>query len=640
MCGIAGIVSQTPLDSNYLDSTLDLLHHRGPDDHGVWKDSHIQLGHTRLAILDLTPSGHQPMTLLGGRYWITFNGEIYNYLELRQELLQAGYHFVSQGDTEVLLAAYAHWGVSCLSKLCGMFAFALWDRQTQQLFIARDRTGEKPLYYGWGQGRFYFASELKALLALLPYTPDLDPVSIDLYLHYQFVPEPRTPLIGVWKLPCAHYGLLSLHSWDLKQQRYWSLIPSVPVEGNPSTLIQERLVQSIQFTLRSDVPVGIALSGGVDSGAISAIATQYQKNLQAFTIGYQGRPPCDERSQAMELARTLGIPFFEIELSPEDLINDFPNLVAICDDPIADLAAYGHYAVVKIAGDHGIKVMLNGLGGDELFWGYNYLKDCVRLSQQKVDILNDFHIPYPISKGLEQLTTIPLARRLAHSTKIPSFLRSFIRFTLEMGYMGLHRPHQQVFYNLRHDFLETLQYRQSLYPKHFASKIPKDNPFQPFERSVKAKSEVPGIICELLFQTWLASNCLALGDRVSMSCGVETRLPFLDHRLIELVMGLRMLNPDHALDDNKFWLREALVGVLPEQVLRRPKKGFEPPYQQWIEALINKYKPWLKNSYLAQRGIISPIFLQRLFRSQGNLNLKYRLIFLEVWCRNLLDPLS
>ena len=639
MCGIVGILSQKSLESDYLNSVLPLLDHRGPDDRGTWSDRHIQLGHTRLAILDLSPLGHQPMSFQGDRYWITFNGEIYNYLELRQELSQLGYRFISESDTEVLLCAYAHWGVNGLSKLRGMFAFALWDRQAKELFIARDRTGEKPLYYTFSKNAFYFASELKTLLALLPTVPELDPIAIDQYLHYQFVPEPRTLLAGVWKLPAAHYAVISPNSWELNPKRYWSLTQVTPITGNPAVLIREALSKSIGLTLRSDVPVGLALSGGIDSGAIAAItATQYQQNLNTFSIGYTGNPPCDERSQARELANRLDLPFFELELSPEELVNDFPSLIAVCDDPIADIAAYGHHAVAKLVRDHGVKVMLSGLGGDELFWGYSYLKDAVRLSQRKIEYLKDSRLPRlprSISRRLEKLTVMPLMRRLADSPKIPSGLRSLLQSSLEIGYVSLHHPLRQVFYNLRPDFLEVLQYRQSLYTQDFTSQIPQNNPFQPFELSVSGSAEIPGVICELLFETWLVSNCLALGDRVSMSCGVETRLPFLDYQLIELVMGLRKASPDHTLG-HKFWLREALADLLPETLLRRSKQGFEPPYRQWIHALLKKYQHWLEDGYLVQNKIISQSFLKFLFKRTDKINLIYRLLVLETWLRQIL----
>jgi asparagine synthase (glutamine-hydrolysing) len=372
MCGIAGFLSRTPLKEANLNFALKALFHRGPDNQGIWEDNYIQLGHTRLSILDLSPLGNQPMSYQDGRFMITFNGEIYNYIEIREELSEKGYSFISQTDTEVLIAAYAHWGTQCLDKLRGMFAFAIWDKITNKLFLARDRTGEKPLYYWFDDNKFYFTSELKALLTLLPKVPALDPIAIDLYLHYQYVPEPRTPLIGVYKLPAAHYLLINCEDWEIEPKRYWSLAQIQPIEGDPIKLIRQELDQVIDLTLRSDVPIGIALSGGLDSGGIAALAApKYKNTLQALSIGYEGTPACDERAQAAELAQWLGLEFRDVELRTSELVDFFPDLVRAIDDPIADIAAYGHFAVTRLAADLGIKVLLNGLGGDELFWGYN-----------------------------------------------------------------------------------------------------------------------------------------------------------------------------------------------------------------------------------------------------------------------------
>ena len=287
MCGVIGFFTKDSLDDFSLDKFLYMLTHRGKDDWGTWHDRHVYLGHTRLSILDLSSSGHQPMSYQNERYWIVFNGEIYNYLEIRQELVDLGYIFASKTDTEVLLAAYTHWGTDCLAKLRGMFAFAIWDKQDRQLFLARDRIGEKPLYYWHDQDKFYFTSELKALVQMLPHKPQLDPIAVDLFLHYQYVPEPKTPLVGVFKLPAAHYLLIDYQNWEIQPQQYWSLDQIPPISGDPVELIRQELDRVIELTLRSDVPIGVALSGGIDSGAIAVLAApKYKDTLQCFSIGY------------------------------------------------------------------------------------------------------------------------------------------------------------------------------------------------------------------------------------------------------------------------------------------------------------------------------------------------------------------
>lgn len=253
MCGILGFLNQYTEENN-IDNFLRFISHRGSNDQGFWSDCHIQLGHTRLSILDLSPLGHQPMSYQNKRYWIVFNGEIYNYLEIRQELIDLGYIFNSKTDTEVLLAAYIQWDKNCLEKLRGMFAFAIWDKQDKKLFLARDRTGEKPLYYWHDQDKFYFASELKALVQMLPHKPQLDAIAVDLFLHYQYVPEPKTPLVGVFKLPAAHYLLIDYQTWEIKPQQYWSLDQIPPISGDPVEYIEKNnipiLLNRIDYTGR------------------------------------------------------------------------------------------------------------------------------------------------------------------------------------------------------------------------------------------------------------------------------------------------------------------------------------------------------------------------------------------------------
>jgi asparagine synthase (glutamine-hydrolysing) len=637
MCGIVGILSRNPNRDVDLESAMQRLKHRGPDDRGILSDCHIHLGHTRLSILDLSPLGHQPMSYQNGRFWITFNGEIYNYLELRQKLVGLGHQFVSQTDTEVLLAAYSQWGVSCLEKLRGMFAFGIWDRQEKKLFLARDRVGEKPLYYWVDGNTLYFASELKALITLLPQIPELDPVAIDLYLHYLFVPEPQTPLVGVSKLPAGHYLLIDAETFNLEPKRYWRIEQIEAIEGDPIELIRQELDRAIELTLRSDVPVGVALSGGIDSGAIAALAAhQYQDTLQAFSIGYPGRPPYDEREQAQELAAYLGVPLFDIELRTEDLVEFFPDLVAAIDDPIADIAAYGHYAVTKLAADKGVKVMLTGIGGDELFW--SYFTEQAQLTERKQQFLQKPPVPQWAWAGIEHIASYPLYQRFALSRKVPTALRTLLGRGLEISQLTLQYPQQAIFYERFYEFKTAQGYGRKLYTEAFAAAIPARNPYHLFEFNLDDFPNIPIQICQLVFETWLVSECLALGDRVSMASAVETRLPLLDYKLVELVVGLRKRQPDHYLG-HKFWLKSALKGILPEAVLNRPKSGFSPPAQEWMEALIDKYSDRLLGGYLVEFNIIATDRLNKMLhdfeRTRQHTWMLYLLLNLETWYRKV-----
>ena len=640
MCGIIGSLSLNHQVTNLdIKEILKLIYHRGSDDQGVWGDRYIQLGHTRLSILDLSSLGHQPMSYQNQRFWIVFNGEIYNYLEIRRELIGLGHVFASKTDTEVLVAAYAEWGKSCLKRFRGMFAFAIWDIQEKQLFLARDRTGEKPLYYWHDQDKFYFASELKALVQMLPHKPQLDPIAIDLFLHYQYVPEPKTPLIGVSKLPAAHYLLIDYQTWKMQPQQYWSLDKISPISGDPIELIRQELDQVIDLTLRSDVPVGVALSGGIDSGAIAALAApKYKDTLQCFSIGYPNHPDYDERQQAKDLAKSLGLPFFDIELTTEALVDFFPDLVGAIDDPIGDIAAYGHYSVMKLASDRGVKVMLSGIGGDELFWGYAWTVKAVELTQRKQQILQGKIKPAIGLDIISQLASNGLYRKFAHSTKSPQALRSLLNIGIEHSQLDLQHPKQAVYQNLVGDFQSTLEYSKQLYTDEFAAQIPDRNAFRPYEINPQNIDQIPQQICQILFDTWLASNCLALGDRVSMASSVETRLPFLDYKLIELVMGLRKTQPDHKLG-LKYWLKQSLKGTIPDEVLNRPKRGFQPPVQEWIEGILHKYLKWLTDGYLIELKVVDADYLQKIGQEftdwRKHTSILYKLLLLEIWYRKV-----
>lgn len=655
MCGIIGVFSKSPFNDTYLNNHLQLLTHRGSDDYGVWEDDYIRLGHTRLSILDLSPLGHQPMSYQNKRYWITFNGEIYNYLEIKQELINFGHQFISNSDTEVLLIAYVQWGISCLDKLRGMFAFGIWDKHQKEFFIARDRIGEKPLYYTYDKDKFYFASELKALISLLPNLPTLDAAAIDLYLHYQYVPEPLTPLNGIYKLQAAHYLLLDCNqsaftNTNVVQTAYWNLSDIPPITGEPISLIREELDRTIALTLRSDVPIGIALSGGIDSGAIASLAApKYKDTLQAFSIGYPNRPAYDERDNAKELAQSLNLPFHEVELSTKDFVDFFPSLVAASDDPVADIAAYGHYAVMNAASKHGIKVMLSGIGGDELFWGYSWTQRAVKLTAQKLNILNFLRssnqssqiilqILQGLFSGISKASDTELYNRLANSHKLPKSLRAIFSYLLELSFIDPAYPLQAIYQNQIPDFRIYNQLSGEIYTKEFAAKIPLRNAYRPFQLPKNTIKDLPIQICQILFDTWLASNCLALGDRLSMASSVELRLPLLDYKLIELVMGLRQVYPDHALE-SKSWLKSALKDILPNTVLSRKKQGFQPPTDEWINAVIHRYGHWLDNGYLINLGVFDKKHMNQLletFTSSGKYRfIIYKILILETWYRKV-----
>lgn len=645
MCGIIGLIHKNILEDSFgrkltrlelSDEVINRLGHRGPDGTGAYSDEYIQFGHARLSIIDLTEAGHQPMKSADGRYIVTYNGEIYNHLELRAELELLGETFHSHSDTEVLLSAYKVWGERCVNKFRGMFAFVIWDIKEKTAFLARDRCGEKPLFFQINDNRLIFASELKALIPLLDDTPPFDPAIVDMYLHYQYVPEPYTLLKGVHKLAAGHCVTIGINDWQMTPRQYWcveeTLHETAPHTTDHSILssIRDALEDSVKMTLRSDVPVGIALSGGVDSSAIAALAQKnYPERMHAFCVGYPGRPAYDERNQARSLAESLGMIVHEVELPVDRFVDFFPTLVRVMDEPIADPAAFGHYSVPHAAAEQGIKVLLSGIGGDELFWGYPYVTQAVELNQQ---LINHPSLRY-FAGWLGSESAQLFLKKVAHYPHAHPLLKKYADLLQKLA--DRHNPADQLIYYMLHpDFDGPFALKREVYGSGMHG-IESDNLFKPTEIGLRDKEQIPAAVIRMLFDTWLTSNCLSLGDRVGMAVGVETRMPFLDVRLIELVMQLRAKTPDHQLGQ-KAWLRAALKGVLPEEILIRPKAGFQPPLHAWLSGVVNRYGDMLSDGQLVQTGVIAADKVGHLLRQIAKRNwtglfFTYKLLLLEMW---------
>jgi asparagine synthase (glutamine-hydrolysing) len=639
MCGILGRVYRQPGRRGPL-SQKDLapLAHRGPDGSGVFANEHVQFGHTRLAIIDLSEGGRQPMSLDSGRFVVTYNGEIYNFLELRQELEALGERFHSRSDTEVLLVAYKVWGKHCVRRFRGMFAFALWDNERKAIFLARDRCGEKPLIFHRSADCIVFGSEMKAVVPLLGARPQLDCAVVDMYLHYQYVPEPFTLLQGIQKLPAGHTLFVPLDDWHAQPERYWDIeqiaagLPDAGRGADPLSTIREGIEDAVTLTLRSDVPVGVALSGGIDSGLIAALAQKhYPEPMHAFCVGYPGRPAYDERSQARALAESLGMIVHEIELPVDRFVSFFPELVRVMDEPIADPAAYGHYSVPRAAAERGIKVLLTGIGGDELFWGYPWVAETVIANQ----LLRDA----PLLRALALWASAPGVRQLidryGRHSRLPAFVSRWLGILLKLS-NTTSPPGQLRFYMATPDFRDAFGLKERVYGPAMKA-LPANGPFRPTDIGARAPDEIPAAIIRLLFDTWLASNCLTLADRVSMSVGVESRLPFLDSGLIERVMALRAHNPDHRMGQ-KYWLRAASKPILPEEVLKRPKAGFQPPVQEWLSGVVAAHGGALRHGWLEESGIVCAAGVESALsetaaRSWPSLFFAYKLVLLETWCQ-------
>lgn len=635
MCGIAGIIGREPLAPETLSCVMRMnegLVHRGPDGEGLFCEGPVALAMRRLSVIDVE-GGKQPLYNEDESLVLVANGEIYNFVELRDLLKSRGHRFKTGSDCEVILHLYEERGPACVDQLQGMFAFALWDRTRQSLLLARDRMGEKPLYLFQGPKALYFASELKALLrsGVVPF--DLDPAAIDLYFHYQYVPDPLSPLRSVRQLRAGHVMEVSLHRWRIDERPYWKLDEAPPLQGNPHEVIREALDDVGRIMTRSDVPVGVALSGGLDSSLVAALAaTHYPGVVQAFSVGYPGHMANDERPQAREFADYLGIPFHEVEIHPDDMAKSFRTLNYWRDSPIADISGYGYYAVMRLAREHNIKVMLQGQGGDELFWGYPWVSRAAAHSKRKAALrLGCSADPFSYLDEVEWPALTPGALAWWLRT-LPGRCRA--------GWRNYRRDRMSpverlVFYDLTPDFQLAQTGLKDLYSPAFLERLQPSVPFDLFTSS-QPWPECEVLMTRLACETYLLGNGIAQGDRLSMASSVELRLPLLDYRLVETVIGLRKKYPDSQLPP-KAWLKGAVANLIPDWVLNRPKRGFEPPRRLWHQTIFASYGQDLRDGYLVNAGILDRVASSHLasgpFPAEAGSPLSFKALVLELWCR-------
>jgi asparagine synthase (glutamine-hydrolysing) len=633
MCGICGLISQQfEVDLEVIKQMNYNLTHRGPDGEGFYTVPHLAMAMRRLSIIDLN-SGWQPLYNEDHSIAIIANGEIYNYVELRDELQKRGHCLSTKSDIETIAHLYEDHGLDCVKYLRGMFAFALWDLKKNRLVLARDRVGEKPLYLYETSDSIYFASEIRALAKTGKIKFEFDPPAVHLYFHYGYVPEPRTPIKGVRKLPGGHLLVVDVEPWSVTEHTYWRMEDIPPLEGDPVKLIRKQLEELSTLVVRSDVPVGVALSGGVDSSAIAALTVRtYPGVLQAFSVGYPGRPFNDERDQAKSLAHTLKIPFHEVELTTEEESDFFEELVYLRDDPIADISGFGYYAVSKKARELGVPVLMQGQGGDELFWGYEWVRQAALQTLRKQARLQSgpwggfcyLDMMYPPSLSPTQL------RDWAKTgCGIPEMKKIYQRD-------GDSHPDDMVFMEMTLDFVSARNETPGYYAPEFIEQV-KDFPAESLHRFSHPWPDIPVTITQLISQTYLLENGIAQGDRLSMANSVELRLPFMDYRLIETVIGLRRNYPDHRLP-LKYWLKEALRDLLPDEILVRPKQGFAPPVHEWHDNAFRRHGKKLADGILVQEKILTHQAAQTLATGVYPpvvVPVSFKALVLELWMRGL-----
>jgi len=557
MCGILGIVGN--YDEKTVLKALRLLSHRGPDNLGYYKDGNTFLGHTRLSILDLSSKGNQPMSDREGSIWIVFNGEIYNFKEIRSDL-ERYYKFKSNTDTEVLIYAYKHYGLDFFKKINGMFAFAIWDREKNIFLLARDRFGKKPLYYTFQNGNFIFSSEIKAILPLLDRRPQINRTAFLQYLSFLASLPPNTMFEGINKLQAGHY--LIFDGKTIKIEEYYDILDNVQpykIKNLNEALeeIESILIDSVRHRLVADVEVGSFLSGGIDSSLVSAIySLQKRSPIHTFSIGYNEYKQYDELSYADRAARHIGSIHYVKSLSKEDFIDVIDDVVYHLDEPVNDPACIPTYLLSQLVMKNNIKVILTGEGSDEDFLGYDFyfemLKYCNLQSQlnEKEFLLAYFLDNFNLSKRWEyfkrSLDDLPVYRTIGEN------------FTDRQKKLLLA---EDAFKDLRDDM------SYEFLDAHWSN----------FKES--GLKEPSYWLSYIDFKIWIPEVLMMKVDKMTMAHSIESRAPFLDHRLVELALSIDCKLREGG--QTKALLKPVAERFIPNEIVHRQKKGFSSPYLEW-----------------------------------------------------------
>lgn len=603
------------------------IEHRGPDDGGSYisPDRKVGLGHRRLSIIDLSPLGHQPMRYLN-RYEIVFNGEIYNFQEKRAILEKDGYTFVSHSDTEVILALYDKYREKCLDHLRGMFAFAIYDEQEQILFCARDRVGKKPFKYYIDENVILFASELKSILTQPEYHKEPDFLAIHHYLTLQYVPAPLTGFLNIKKLEPAHYLSIDLKTKNVVKKRYWKLDYSKKLslsEDEWKLRITDKLDESTRLRMISDVPIGAFLSGGIDSSAIVAMMAKNSSSpIKTFSIGFE-EEKYNELKYAKIIAEKFKTDHTEFIVKP-DAIDLLPMLVRQYEEPFADSSALPTYYVSKLTRDH-VTVALNGDGGDENFAGYG------RYSIHKFSLYYDKLI------FLHKALILPLFALAARIFKTTLFDRAY-RFaeSLSKPYNYRYVDYICYFTNQMKDELYTDSFREKMHTKDsykiIADKFRESGSHNKIEQAVYAD-----------FSTYLADDLMTKVDIDTMAVSLEGRSPFLDHEFLELTAQIPFHLKLKGLNNKKYILKEALRGIIPDEVMFRPKMGFSIPVHDWFR---NELKSYAYEMLLSEKALARGIFKKESIENFLETHMTTRLQFgyhiwalltLELWFQEYFD---
>ena len=635
MCGICGILAMNEtrrVSDEEVRAMADILRHRGPDDQGCFRAGPVALGFRRLSIVDLV-GGHQPMSNEDQSIWIVFNGEIYNHPQLRPELERRGHRYATNSDTETILHLYEDCAEDCVRHLRGMFAFAIWDARRRVLFCARDRLGIKPFYYALCGGRFAFASEIKALLELPGLRPRLNRGALPEFFAFGYTSSDETLFDGVRKLLPGHQLSIDL-TVPNPQPRitcYWDLNLS-PEESHRSEAdylarFRELFTETIRLHLMSDVPLGVFLSGGLDSSSIAAVMSGLRKEpIQTFSVGY-AENQFSELPYARLVAQHIGAHYNEVILGPQDFFASLPKLIWHEDEPLVWPSSVALYYVSRLASQK-VKVVLTGEGGDEIFAGY--LKYRATLWNLRCG---------PVYRKLVPGSLQRLVRKMLGSTLLPESVRRKLRHSF------LHHP--DVFEKIYFDNFYSVfpQDQQSLlFTRELADELTGSNAYanaMGFFPQEAGREDLLNRLLYLDMKTYLV-ELLMKQDQMSMATSIESRVPFLDHKLVEFVARIPARLKVRYFS-GKYLLRRAMDGRLPAQILHRNKKGFPTPVRPWLRyQLHDQVSTILTDGRLAERGVLNPSYVRNLLDAhrRGHSDATeacWRLLNFELWNRIFLD---
>ena len=598
MCGIFGVFKKSGLnleDRWLLRRMADNQVHRGPDGEGFHVSKSVAIGMRRLAIIDPN-GGWQPIYNEDRSIALVANGEIYNFVELRRDLIARGHRFETGSDCETIIHLYEEYGADCVGHLRGMFAFALIDERNNKLILARDRMGEKPLILAEFNEHLVFCSELSGLVGSGAIPFEMDPNAIKMFYYWGYIPEPLSAVKNTRKLAAGSIFEIDLQTGVRQEKKYWCLEDAPPIEGDAIEIIRNEIKKIGEITMRSDVPIGIGLSAGIDSSAIAALAKKHARQpITAFSIGYSGKSWQDESFMAEDFAHELGIPFHRAVLDVERVVREFPEMCLRRDEPIADLAGSSIYALMRLSREHNVPVLLSGLGGDELFWGYSWHRNAVYKNQRKRALLaGDANILNYLKFRSPPISVTGFINWLGDGA-------GFLGGIREWKQDFKTNPDRLIFWDEVRDFRIAESGLDAISgPNLRTSTLSAAEPFT----SQKYWNDIETSMTERICSTYLRSNGLDQTDRLSMACSVEGRVPFVDYRIAELAVGLRKSKSDLDLG-HKGRLKAAFSDLLPQNILTRPKRGFAQPWRIWIRELMLNFSSDISSGFLVNEGMVN-----------------------------------